>query len=167
MSVEFYTAITKVLDLDEGIGPPGKEGVPYKDTKGYWTIGRGHLIGESLTDLRLSRNIVEELFKEDLAIAIREARLVVGSLFFDSMTPARQAALISMLYTLGRNKFLRFEETIDAIKRNDWQEVGRRVLASKWASDVDPKKRLGIGRDDRVAHMFTTGEFHPYYGIEK
>jgi len=167
MPLEFYDAVARVFDVDEGTGVPGKEGIPYKDTKGYWTIGRGHLIGESLTDLKLSRHIVEELFKEDLAIAIRESRLVVGSLFFDSLAPARQVALISMLYTLGRNKFLRFEETIDAIKRNDWQEVGRRVLASKWARDVDPRQRVGVGRDDRVAHMFITGEFHPYYGIEK
>jgi len=167
MSVEFYDAALRVFELDEGSGQPGKDGIPYKDTKGYWTIGRGHLIGESLTDLKLSSRMIEELFKEDLGTAIREARLVVGSLFFDGLTPARQVALVSMLYTLGRNKFLRFEETIDAIKRNDWQEVGRRVLASKWASDVDPKKRLGIGRDDRVAYMFVTGDFHPYYGIKE
>ena len=167
MPVDFYENILKVFDLDEGLGAPGKEGIPYKDTKGYWTIGRGHLIGESLTDLKLSRHIIDELFKEDLAVAIREARLVVGSLLFDGLEPARQAALISMLYTLGRNKFLRFEETIDAIKRNDWQEVGRRVLASKWASDVDPRRRVGAGRDDRVAYMFTTGKFHPYYGVEE
>ena len=105
------------------------------------------------------------MFKEDLAVSVREAKLVVGSVFFDSLSLARQIALTSMLYTLGRNKFLKFEETIEAMKREDWDEVAHRVLSAKWARDVDPKQRPGIGRDDRIALMFKTGEFHPEYNI--
>lgn len=162
----WFSAASAVFKLDEGDGLPGQEGKPYKDSKGFWTIGRGHLIGERLEDLKLSPRIIDELFKEDLARSIREARLVVGSTFYESMAPARQIALVSMLFTLGKAKFLKFEQTIDAMLANDWKEVSRRILASKWASDVDPKKREGAGRDDRIAYMFKTGEFHPDYKLE-
>lgn len=164
MSISFYNAASAVFTLDEGTGPPG--GRPYKDTKGYWTIGIGHFIGERLEDLKLSPEMIEHLFTEDLATAIREARFVVGNTFFDNLSIPRQIALVSMLFTLGRNKFLKFEQTIDAMKEHNWEEVANRILASKWARDVDPKQRHNEGRDDRIAYMFKTGEFHPQYGIK-
>lgn len=160
ISMEFYHAATKVFDLDEGV-----QAKAYRDSKGLWTIGRGHLIGEHLADLKLSQHIIDELFKEDLSIAVREAKLVVGSVFFESISLARQIALTSMLYTLGHNKFLKFEETIEAMKREDWDEVAHRILSAKWARDVDPRQRPGEGRDDRVAYMFKFGTFPPEYKI--
>lgn len=159
--MDFLDLALKVFELDEG-----RVDHPYRDSVGKYTIGIGHLIGDHLADLKLSQHIIDELFKEDLAIAIREARLVVGGIFFDGMVPARKIALVSMLYTLGRNKFLQFAETIDAMKREDWDEVANRILKAKWARDVDPKQRVGEGRDDRVAFMFATGEFHPDYNIK-
>lgn len=157
----FLEDAIKVFDLDEGV-----RYMPYKDTAGFWTIGRGHLIGASLSQLALSDLIVDELFKEDLGRAIREARLVVGDVFFDEMSPARQIALISMLFTLGKTKFLKFEATIEAMKNHDWEAVSRHIMDSKWARDVDPKQREGIGRDDRIAYMFKNGEFHPDYKVD-
>lgn len=163
--MDFFEAANKVFKIDEGDGLAGREGYPYKDTYGNWTIGRGHFIGESLHDLKLSDSMIEALFMEDLAQAIREARFVVGSPFFDALPQARQIALVSMLFTLGQNKFLKFEETIDAMKRGDWGTVYDHILAAKWARDVDPRQRPGEGRDDRVAYMFLTGKFHPEYKV--
>lgn len=161
MPIDFFDAASKIFKHDES-----DRNYPYKDSKGYWTIGRGRLIGEELTELKISDHIIEELFKEDLATAIREARFVLGNSFFDSLNQPRQLAVVSMLYTLGQNKFLKFEETIDAMKQNDWDEVARRILAAKWSRDVDPKQRPGVGRDDRIAYMFRTGQFHPDYGVK-
>lgn len=158
--MKFYDAAIRVFELDEGT----KER-PYKDTNGYWTIGRGHYVGTTLEHLRLPQSVIEELFREDLAIAIREARLVVGNIFFENLPAARQLALVSMLFTLGRDKFLKFDDTIDAMKRYDWDAVADHILNSKWARDVDPKIRIGIGRDDRIAYMFRTGKFHSDYGV--
>lgn len=165
MTSDFYVIALKVFNLDEGNGLQGRVGRPYKDSAGFWTIGRGHLIGESLTELRLSEYMIEELFKEDLATAIREARLVVGGLFFDSLEDARKIALISMLYTLGRNRFLKFEHAIEAIRNRDWESAASHILDSKWARDVDPHQVPGRGRDDRVAYMFRTGKFPEDYKI--
>lgn len=164
--MDIYDAAARIFDLDEGRGLPGREGMPYQDTKGNWTIGKGHLIGKYITDLKLSSHMIEELFKEDVNKAINESIDVVGADFYAALTPARQLALVSMLFTLGENKFLKFNETIAAMKRHDWDEVAKRILQSKWARDVDPKQREKVGRDDRVAYMFQTGEYHPDYGIK-
>lgn len=160
--MDFFEKASKVYALDEG-----NRDTPYKDSNGYWTIGKGHLIGTLLGDLRLSSHIIDELFKEDLQQAIRDARFAVGSVLFDSISEARQMALTILTFTLGRNKFLKFEETIDAIKREDWYWVSEHILLTKWAKDVDPKQRKDLGRDDRVAYMFKTGKFHPDYGVDE
>lgn len=163
--LDFFSAAETIFRMDEGDGAAGKPGQPYRDSNGHWTIGIGHYIGDNLADLRLSPNVMRELFIEDLAKHIREARLVVGSQFFDKLVPARQMALVIMLFTLGKNRFLKFDETIEAILKEDWQSVHDHILATKWARDVDPKQRINEGRDDRVALMFLTGQFHPYYGL--
>lgn len=160
--MDFFEKAVKAYTLDEG-----DKLRPYKDPNGYWTIGKGHLIGTLLGDLVISKHIIDEFFKEDLQKAIVDARFCVGSLFFDSLSEARQLALTILTFTLGRNKFLKFEETIDAIKREDWYWVSEHILLTKWAKDVDPKQRKDLGRDDRVAYMFKTGKFHPDYGIDE
>lgn len=156
----FYRAAAKVFDLDEGT----KKKV-YKDSKGYWTIGRGHLIGSSLENMELPPEVIEVLFYHDLGKAIYSARQIFGNQFFDAQLPARKMAIVSMLFTLGEEGFRQFNETIEQIKLENWSNVAERILKTKWARDVDPKQREGFGRDDRISYMFKTGEFHPEYKV--
>lgn len=158
--MEFFEKADKVFTLDEG-----NKQTPYKDTKGFWTIGKGHLIGERLEDFKLSKKIVNELFKEDLARAIAGARLVFGVEFFDTLDDVRKIAILTLLYTLGYRKLLQFKETVPAIMNKDWKKVHDLLLSTKWAKDVDPQQRKNQGRDDRIAQMFLTGKFPEYYGI--
>lgn len=161
MKDDFYTSAKKVFDLDEGCKQS-----PYKDTKGYWTIGRGHFIGEDIRNLRLSLDMVDRLFFEDFGRCYREAALILGENFFLSLSPARKMAVITLLFTMGGPTVTeQFKETIEAIKAESWDDVANRVFTWKWAKDVDPKQVPGKGRDDRVAYMFRTGEFHPEYGV--
>lgn len=164
--MKFLEAAVKVFKLDEGDGEPGREGMPYRDSKGLWTIGRGHFIGERLEDLWLSPAVISAIFQEDLDTARLDAIDIFTPEFFYCLEPARQIAIVSMLFTLGYEKFLKFHETIAAIKTKDWDTVSARILQTKWARDVDPKQRKDEGRDDRIAYMFRTGYFHPDYGVE-
>ncbi len=160
--MDFDTA-KKVFTLDEGV-----KAQPYQDTKGLWTIGIGRLIGPTLYDLKLSDNIIDAIFREDLDRSIREARIVLGTVFFNSQTPARQLAILTLFFTMGGDKVAeQFDDTIQAMKREDWDDVASRCLKWKWARDVDPKQRPGEGRDDRIAFMFSTGLFHKDYKIEE
>lgn len=158
--MDFFDAADKVFNYDEG-----SKDRPYKDSNNFWTIGKGHYIGTSLTDFKLPEAAIDILFQIDLAQAIRDARFAVGNLFFDTIPPARQMALVTLTFTLGRNKFLLFEETIDLMKKSDWDAVANHILKSKWSKDVDPHQSPGEGRDDRIAYMFRTGKFHPDYKI--
>lgn len=158
--MEFFEKADIVFTLDEG-----NRQTPYKDSKGFWTIGKGHLIGERLEDFKLTQQMVNHLFREDLARAIAGARLIFGVQFFDELDDVRKIAILTLLYTLGYRKLLQFKETVPAIMNKDWKKVHDLLLSTKWAKDVDPQQRKNIGRDDRIAQMFLTGKFPEYYGI--
>lgn len=161
--MDIVDAARKVFTFDEGC-----KHSPYQDTKGNWTIGIGRLIGDSIYDLKLSNHIIDELFKEDLNRATTEAVLVLGTKCFYDQPPARKLAILTLFFTMGGDKVSeQFENTIAAMKRDDWEDVANRVFTWKWAKDVDPKQRPGEGRDDRVAFMFRFGEFHPDYGVKE
>lgn len=164
--MDFLKAALKIFELDEGRGPPGREGFPYLDTKGNWTIGRGHFIGKDLKNLHLSDKVIELLFAEDFARHEQDAALSIGVSTYASLNQPRQLALISLVYTMGFAKFQLWIDTIAAIKASNWEKVSDNILQSKWARDVDPRQRDGVGRDDRIAYMFRCGHFHPDYKIE-
>lgn len=152
--------IEAVLTLDEG-----RFSVPYRDTKGFWTIGIGRFIGPRLEDLRINDQTIDMWFLEDVNEAVADVCAILGEDIYNKLEPARQAALISMAFTLGREKFSKFRNTLAAVKMGDWDAAANGVLNSKWARDVDPKNRIGIGRDDRVAYMLKTKKFPRDYNV--
>lgn len=165
-AMKFEEKAIKVFDLDEGKGSPNRPGQPYLDSKGYWTIGRGHFIGKDLTTLKLPNFIIDLLFEHDLMRCIRESQLVFGAAFFESLSDARKMAIITLFFTMGGSKVTnQFQDTIEKILQRDWEDMAKRVLKWQWARDVDPRQRPGEGRDDRISYMFKTGEFHPEYKL--
>jgi lysozyme len=157
----FDPLIRNILNLDEG-----RHYEPYLDSKGYWTIGVGYLIGKDLQDLKLSWNVVEAMLKETIEIAVEDCEQVLGD-DFKQANEARQLALVSMMFNLGRERFSGFRRMIAAIKAGDWGKAAFEATNSKWARDVDPKQREGLGRDDRLAYMLKTGEVHSYYKLPR
>jgi len=156
-----------MLILRDGIiRDEGFEYTPYKDGNGNWTIGVGYLIGKELTDLRLSYSVIHLMLTEKIEIHLEDLCQVFGESKFNSFSDARQFALFSMMYTLGRSKFEKFVNMILAIREGNWEVAAYHAKSSKWAKDVDPKQREGVGRDDRIAYMLETGNYHPYY-LEK
>lgn len=154
-------AITEILLQDEGLSH-----VPYLDTQGNWTIGIGHLIGKELKDLHLPEETIRSLFLNDASRHWSEAIDIFGDEFLLAQTKARQAAILSLVFTLGARKLRGFNETVPAIKAGQWDRAADLLLMTKWARDVDPKRRAGEGRDDRIAFMLRTGEFHADYQID-
>jgi lysozyme len=149
-----------VLIRDEGIAYS-----PYKDTKGYWTIGVGYFIGVDLSYLKLSWDVVQKMLEEKIEESLRDLHQIFGG-YFDTIGAPRQLALLSMIYSLGKSRFMGFSKMIMAIKDQNWELASYECKHSKWASDVDPKGLEGKGRDDRVAYMLRTGELHPEYPIK-
>lgn len=153
-------SLRTVLIRDEGF----KE-QPYKDLYGNWTIGVGYFIGKNIEDLKLSREVILQMLDEKLNIHFRDACEIFGQDFFLQLEPARQVAIVSIIYTVGKSRFLRFKDTIYCISMKDWEGAAKNLLDSKWAHDVDPRDIPDKGRDDRIAFMLREGRFHEEYHI--
>jgi lysozyme len=88
----------------------GRRQFPYLDTRGKTTIG----IGLNLSDRGLADDEIEYLFANDLGIALS---ICCGSI--SGFSPARQAALISMAFNLGRPRLTGFRRLRVAINRGN------------------------------------------------
>lgn len=150
--------------LDEGFSLE-----PYLDSKGFWTIGVGHYIGPSLLKFpfsRITKELAMDWLKTDIDKAYADVLSVFGIERVQGWSNARLAAVHTLLYTMGRGAFDKFISTIPAIKEERWEDAARLILQTKWAMDVDPRQEKDKGRDDRIAYMLKTGEWHPDYEKE-
>jgi len=154
--------ITEILIKDEGLRES-----PYQDTRGYWTIGVGHFIGSDLRQLRLETNLCLQILEKDIAKHWHEACEIFGEEWLLNQQPGRQAAILSLVFNLGAAKLKTFTQTLPAIKAENWDRAAGLLRGTKWARDVDPKQRQNEGRDDRIAEMLRSGDFHAYYDLDK
>ena len=121
---------------------------PYRDTRGYWTVGWGHLIhNDSLDDLMINGATVGDLFdyltdeqmhklwfKDDVADAAAGAeRWIDNTTVWDTMPAERQNVLIEMVYQLGYGGISKFRKTRQHIIDGHWLDAADEMLDSKWA----------------------------------
>jgi lysozyme len=118
----------------------------YQDSEGVWTIG----YGRNLQKLVIDKPLAETWLIEDIATAYRTAQSFPQYQYLD--TDARQDAFIEMVYNIGRGRLQGFTEMLKAIPTQNWLEVARQALDSKWHTQV--KKRAEV-----IAEMFRSGEF--------
>lgn len=161
MNIELIRVAKTVLIADEGF-----RNKPYRDSKGYWSIGVGRLIGALIQDLKLSDDEVEYLLYNDMKKHWSETVEIFGQDFLKSLDVVRQTALLSLVFNLGGTKLLKFHQTLPAIKAKNWKLAGELLRKSKWAKDVDPKQIPGQGRDDRIIAMLETGKLPSFYKLE-
>lgn len=103
---------------------------PYKDTVGKLTIG----VGRNLDDKGLSDEEINILLSNDIGDAMDDAATLVVN--FWSLTENRQRVLVDMAFNMGRRGLSTFVNTLAAIERGDYEDASRRMLKSKWASQV-------------------------------
>ena len=130
--------IVAILKRDEGVRL-----FPYKDTVGKWTIG----VGRNLDDVGLSMDEVEYLLSNDLKRTEMEARKFD---WYAGLDEVRQAVVLSMIFNLGPTRFRGFANTIKSIAAGNYADAARRMLQSKWATQVGD-------RAVRLAKMMRTG----------
>jgi GH24 family phage-related lysozyme (muramidase) len=112
----------------------------YADTLGNPTVGIGHLIRpEDKLQIgdTISQDQSKEFFIKDRNTAVKDSL----SIFPDLATfPGTvQAAVVSMLFNLGKPKFSTWTNTINLIKSHDWKKVSDYLNSSafdKWRSQV-------------------------------
>ena len=126
---------------DELIRDEGMRLDAYRDSVGLWTIGVGHLLGDSMRMEKITPNEMHALLNADIAAAER----VVEHMFPDWEThfdEVRQRALINMAFNLG-NRLLQFQKFRALLQINNYTSASIEMLNSKWATQVGARsKRL-------------------------
>lgn len=128
------------LLVEELIDDEGYEENAYKDTKGYWTIGIGHMLGENpqYKYYKWSPKKIFMTFVSDVNSSIYYIERQISN--FDFLTDTRKRVLINMMFNLGPNKFAKFKNTIRAIENNDIDLAHYEMLDSKWAKIDVPNR---------------------------
>ena len=141
---EFFGMARQMLARDEGY----KLNL-YRCPAGKLTVGIGH----NIEDRGLTSTVIDLIFEEDLADAVKSASHIFGEVF-DSFSTIRKLAIVNLIFNLGETKFREFEKTIAFIRAGRWKEASIELLDSRYA------RQVGI-RANRIAIMLDEERF-PY-----
>lgn len=113
----------------------------YRCPAGYQTIGYGHNLDANPISTRAGQVILED----DIAEA--EHQLLILCPWVTGHTPARQAALLDMMYNMGPTRLATFNEpggSLEAIRLGEFTRAGRQLRQSKWYRDVGDRAEEDI-----------------------
>lgn len=133
----------------------------YLDTEGNWTCGRGHLMprpatGRSWEGFTVNQTTSDKWFCTDILNAIRLAKS--WDEYESCDTDCRRNALTELAFNMG-GRWEAWGPTRALLKAQNWQGVHDHLLASKWATEVQPHGLDKPGRATRIANYFLTGAY--------
>lgn len=111
---------------------------PYKDSKGKWTVGVGHLIGDGNTlppewNRKFSHQEVMALFEQDYRKHRSAAESIPG---FEKFNAVGQAALTDLTFNMGPGWVSKFPNTAKSIAAGDSQGAADGLTKSEWYKQV-------------------------------
>lgn len=152
--------VLAMLRVEEGV-----KDKPYRDSKGYLTIGVGHLMDYRLgaylppryqneldKNGRLSKESIDALLIDDVNAKIADLERYLPWVF--RLDRVRLVTLIDMCFQMGigyppdkstgkPGKGLRsFVNTLAMIERGDYQAAAKGMLNSKWATQDSPNRAI-------------------------
>jgi len=107
----------------------------YKCSEGIETLGIGHRIVPQDKEFGwpvgapVSEERVAELFKQDVNIAINDAKWLVRD--FDDLPEAAQVTVASLCFQLGRSRYSKFVKHLAAIEARNWKAAADQLRDSK------------------------------------
>jgi lysozyme len=112
----------------------------YKDSRGFWTIGWGHLLGadHDWTGYAISQEAADAWLKSDLSFAKQQATNFPR---FAEMNDIRQAVCVSMCFQLGSSP-LYWPKFTAALEVCDWAGAETAGLDSLWAKETPGRAEL-------------------------
>ena len=136
MSPEGKQRVMEQLKIDEGVVHE-----VYLDHLNLPTVGIGHLILESDPEhgmevgTAVSQARCEELFFQDLEIAIEECKVLYGD-DWDGFPEEVQEILVNMLFNMGRPRLSQFKKMNEALSKGDWATASVEGRDSRWYDQV-------------------------------
>jgi Phage-related lysozyme (muraminidase) len=118
----------------------------YLDTKGYWTIGIGHMLGKDIAfkGLRWSQEKIITVFENDLDTSLGHAQTIFPQ--FAILPPKVQLAILDMIFNLGGAGFRQFKTVIRMIHAQKYPEAAVAALDSKWARQDVPNRARRVAK---------------------
>lgn len=133
----------------------GTNFVAFRDSLGFWTIGYGHLLDQSID--WSGHTITQQTSDNILAADIMERTAQVTRLgeWGSCDTSCRSNALLECVFNLGIGHWQsEFPLTRRAIEAKQWATASANLLASpKWI------KQVGLKRVARLADYFASGSY--------
>jgi lysozyme len=112
----------------------------YRCPVGVLTIGWGHNCDASPIDRVqkvgdvISLGTAEVLLSADMALVANEIDRRLP--WWRELDAPRQAVLLNMGFQLGVSGLCKFAKMLHAVEAGDWNEAGRQMLDSKWATQT-------------------------------
>jgi lysozyme len=125
---------------------------PYFDSRGFLTVGVGHLLTAAplpagwsypLTDLQ-----VNQLLEQDLAVVFSSLDRALP--WWRALDEVRQRVVANMCFNLGITKLLGFKHALAAMQAGDYGAAAAGMQASAWFAQVKD-------RAVRLCEAMTTG----------
>lgn len=128
--------LTLNLKRDEGLRT-----APYHDTVGKLTIG----YGRNLDDVGISEEEAEMFLSNDAHKAVLEVHRTIPNI---QQKPWQiRLGIYNMAFNMGITRLLQFTNMLEALDRDDWEQVADEALDSRWADQVGE-------RAQRIARLF-------------
>lgn len=142
-----HAKLRQELTRDEG-----RHLTAYRDSLGFWTIGVGHLLGDSPRMSTITEEECDALLNVDIAEAEAAARRLLPE--FDRISDPQQRAFVNMVLNRGedrvRNSSRIFPAILAASEQRTpeaWAKVRQAMSGTQWAGQVGK-------RADRLATLF-------------
>lgn len=119
---------------------------PYKDSRGFLTIGHGFNIDPSGPGLAED----ESLLVLNLKLQKVRAALVKALPWTKELDIPRFDVLTDMAYNMGLPTLLKFKNTLSLIEEGKYEEAAKEMLESNWAKQVGE-------RASNLAQIMKTG----------
>ena len=167
MSSYKVTDLASALTVDEG-----EKLTIYKDTLGYWTVGKGHLltkvpskttaiailgklVGRS-TNGTITKAESDSIFEKDRSSLETQvlANKVLKPIYI-SLSTVRKQAVLNMVFQMGLSSVASFQNSLTLVANGQYVKAKSNLLKSKWASQTPERAK-------RVIDTLVTGTFDSY-----
>lgn len=118
---------------------------PYRDSRGFLTIGAGH----NLDAKDISKRAALAILEDDIADA--KQGLMGKWPWMRDLSPARLGAFINLAFNIGVGGLSGFKKMLRAAQAGEWEQVAAELLDSKYAAQVGerPQRVAQQLREDR------------------
>lgn len=132
------------------INHEGLRYLPYKDSKGYWTIGIGHCIDARITgdkDLEhyyltagpITDNQINNLYNNDIVKVIKSLDGHIP--WWEKLSDVRGRVLIDMTFNMGIYNLLKFKKMLKFLENNWYQDAADEMINSDWYHETKDRAR--------------------------